>query len=52
MEIIPQLHERSQELPTIFRKIDQLEVCIYDLYILMFVLNSKALEYIFYGNRS
>ncbi|XP_020615100.1 biogenesis of lysosome-related organelles complex 1 subunit 4-like [Orbicella faveolata] len=25
MEIIPQLHARSQELPTLFRKIDQLE---------------------------
>lgn len=28
IEIIPQLHERSQELPTIFRKIDQLEAFV------------------------
>lgn len=28
IEIIPQLYERSQELPTIFRKIDQLEAFV------------------------
>ena len=26
IELMPQLHARSQELPTIFRRIDQLEV--------------------------